>query len=199
MSERSIFTNIARLWNMGFSISPPLIPGAAKGHTVERWKPYQTVRATPKQIYSWYQKYPDHNYAVITGMISQIVVLDADDEEAEKLVKSKCPSTPVMQVSGSGRGKHYIYRHPMIRQIRNVQKVNKFNLDIRGDGGLFVGPGSIHELTKLPYLETEIWTKELLSNAPIFNPSWLHEKSYKKEKKQEAWKKIVCQNQWKLR
>jgi hypothetical protein len=202
MNHRLIFENALRLCNLGFSISPPLVKGASnKGCTVERWKPYQSERASLDQIVYWYQRYAGLNYAIITGKISGIIVVDADDEAAEQVVQKACPPTPLMQVSGSGHGTHYIYRHPMNRSIRNVQKIVKdgvkYNLDIRGDGGLFVGPGSIHETSKLPYQETQTWTLELLKKTPIFDPSWLLEK--KLPKKKEDWKEIVCRNQWKCK
>ena len=200
MNHKIIFENVLRLWDIGFSISPPLVKGSAKGHTVEKWKPFQTERASIDRIYEWYQKFRGYNYAIITGKVSGIVVLDADDENAEAFVNTRCLPTPIRQISGSGHGSHYVYRHPMTRQIRNIQKITdkgiKFNLDLRGDGGLFVGPGSIHEKTKLAYRETQIWSKELLLQTPIFDPNWFSTKPT--IKKLDGWKRIVCKNQWKF-
>ncbi len=48
-----------------------------------------------------------------------IVVIDTDDEEAEKVVAERCPETPVKQKTGSG-GWHRIYRRPEKSQMDYV-------------------------------------------------------------------------------
>lgn len=105
------------------------------------------------------------NFALITGAVPWsndnpgIIVVDSDDAEAEALVQQNCPPTPMMQVTGSGN-KQFVYRRPsveLVPYIGNSQKTiiggEAFNLDVRGDGGYIMTPGSIHPRTKKLYQE----------------------------------------------
>lgn len=163
------------LHDLGFSVSPP-IPTHGK-FPLRSWKEYQTTRASKGQLVEWAFEFPYFNYGVITGALSGVVCLDADNPGAEAAIAKYCPSTPMRQVSGSGRGHHHLFRHPgchvPTRKNLKVHGVEVTGLDLRGDGGLFVGPGSLHRLTRLPYLMIEPWTKEMLAVAPVFNLDWL--------------------------
>ena len=98
------------LYDLGFSISPP-IPTHGKFPQLP-WKEYQTVRATKGQLIEWAFDYPYANYGVITGSLSGVICLDADNPDAEAVISKHCPPTPMRQLSGSGRGQHHLYRHP---------------------------------------------------------------------------------------
>jgi hypothetical protein len=142
------------------------------------WKPYQTERATKWRLIDWAFEYPGCNYGVITGSLSGIVCLDADNPAAEAAITRYCPPTPVRQISGSGRGQHHVYLYPATGPVPTrknllVHGVEVKGLDLRGDGGLFIGPGSLHCRTRMPYLVVEPWVKELLSRVPVFDMVWL--------------------------
>ena len=163
------------LHDLGFSISPP-IPRHGK-YPLLTWKEYQTVRASKQQLIDWAFEYPYSNYGVITGAVSNVVCLDADNPNAEAVISKNCPPTPMRQLSGSGRGQHHIYRHPGSHvptgSSIKVHGEEVKGLDLRGDGGLFIGPGSLHRLTKLPYQTIAPWTKEMLDSVPVFDLNWL--------------------------
>jgi Bifunctional DNA primase/polymerase, N-terminal/Protein of unknown function (DUF3987) len=163
------------LYDLGFSISPPIPPRSR--FPCLPWKEYQTVRASKKQLIDWAFDYPYFSYGVITGALSGVVCLDADSPDAEAVISKHCPLTPMRQVSGSGRGQHHLYRHPgghvPTGASIKVHGVEVGGLDLRGDGGLFVGPGSLHRRTKLPYRMVEPWTKEMLAGVPVFDLNWL--------------------------
>lgn len=163
------------LYDLGFSISPPIPLHGKNPHLL--WKEYQTVRASKRQLIDWAFDYPYSNYGVITGALSNIVCLDADNLDAEAAISKHCPPTPMRQLSGSGRGQHHIYRHPGSHiptgSSIKVHGVQVKGLDMRGDGGLFIGPGSLHRLTRLPYQMIDPWTKEMLATVPVFDPNWL--------------------------
>ena len=180
---------LSRLYGMDFN----LIPMNGKKPCVE-WKPYQTRRVTPEEIKEWMSgrfptkdgknlwKAENLNFALLTGAIPWadsnpgIVVLDADDEEAEALLRRYCPETPMIQRTGNG-GVHWAYRRPDIERVANRQKTliggENFNLDVRGDGGYIVCPGSIHPRTGTLYKEETPWTLDLLMQAPVYDPAWL--------------------------
>ena len=165
-----------RLHDLGFSIVP--VPPHGKSPAMP-WKQYQTERASKRQLLDWgLEEYPHFNYAVITGKLSGIICLDADNGTAEAMIAKHCPATPMLQVSGSGRGRHHIYRYPLNGPVPNrtnlkVHGQEAQGLDVRGDGGLFIGPGSLHRITEQPYLEVVPWTKEMLEAVPVFDPAWL--------------------------
>ena len=117
-------TVLSRLYGMGFN----LIPMNGKKPCVE-WKPFQTKRVSPEKLKEWRQgRFPTKdgknfwkpenlNFALITGATPWsstnpgIIVVDSDDDEAEALVRERCPETPMMQITGRG-GVHRVYRRP---------------------------------------------------------------------------------------
>jgi hypothetical protein len=157
------------LHDLGFSISPP-IPAHGKFPQLA-WKQYQTERISKRQLIEWAFDYPFANYGVITGSLSGVICLDADNPAAEAVISKHCPPTPMRQLSGSGRGHHHLYRHPGSHvptgSSIKVHGVGVKGLDLRGDGGLFIGPGSLHRLTKQPYQVIDPWTKEMLDAVPV--------------------------------
>jgi hypothetical protein len=50
---------------------------------------------------------------------------------------------------------------------------SEYGIDIRGDGGYIMAPGSIHPKSQNLYREMEPWTLELLQQCPVHDPSWL--------------------------
>lgn len=180
---------LRRLYGMDFN----LIPVSGKNPPCIEWKPYQTQRVTPEELKEWMRgRFPTKdgknfwkpeifNFALITGATPWsssnpgIIAVDPDDDEAEALVKERCPDTPMMQITGSGCS-HRVYRRPDYL-IANRQKTwidgKEYGIDIRGDGGYIMAPGSIHPKTQKLYRELEPWTPELLWQCPVYDPSWL--------------------------
>ena len=183
---------LSRLYGMDFN----LIPMNGKKPCVE-WKPFQTRQVTPEEIKEWMRgRFPTKdgrnswkpdipNFAVLTGAAPWsddnpgIVVLDADDALAEEQVQRYCPPTPMVQTTGSGN-KQFVYRRPsseVAPYIGNRQKRQidgeQYNLDVRGDGGYIMAPGSIHPRTEKLYQEKTPWTMDLLMQCPVYDPAWL--------------------------
>lgn len=193
---------LCRLYGMEFN----LIPVNGKNPPCIDWKPYQTQRVTPDELKEWMRgsfpskdgqavwKADNLNFALLTGSTPWssrnpgIVVMDTDDEEAERLVAQNCPETPMRQITGSG-GVHRVYRRPAhCDYIGNRQKTwlggTQYNLDVRADGGYIMAPGSLHPRTGELYREVAPWTWELLAECPVFDPAWLPcERSESKPKK----------------
>ena len=135
------------LYDRGWSIFP-LKPGSKE--PAMPWKRFQTERATPEEIARWAMT--DCNVAIVTGTISDLVVLDCDTEdaiaEAEKLGISDALTVR------TSKGRHFYYCHPG----GNVPNRASFRsgMDLRGDGGFVVGPGSVHPDGSV-YSELESW------------------------------------------
>jgi len=141
-----------RLLELGLSVIPipparsgvpPGQPGDGKVPAIA-WKEYQTRLPTAHEIDTWFGAEP-MNLAVVTGAISGVVVVDADDRTALRWATRHLKYTPWQ--SRTGKGWHLWYRHPGVR-VPNKARLNtadgKLKLDVRGDGGFVVSPGSVH-------------------------------------------------------
>ncbi|HHY65998.1 MAG TPA: hypothetical protein GX517_02140 [Alicyclobacillus sp.] len=108
---------------------------------LDEWKPYQSRAATPEQVAKWAQKYPWCNWAIVTGAINGIVVLDLDGPEAAREAKrlGLPPGAPVVR---TGKGWHIYFAHPG-QPVKNAVRVFP-GADIRGDGGYVAAPPSVH-------------------------------------------------------
>lgn len=103
------------------------------------WKRFQTQHPTEKQIADWQGEVA--NVGIVTGRLSNLLVLDVDSPEAQAEVDQlELPRTPTVKTS---KGRHYYFQHPD-QEIRNSVRVRGLKLDIRGEGGIVVGPGSQH-------------------------------------------------------
>ncbi|MCG6533892.1 MAG: bifunctional DNA primase/polymerase, partial [Syntrophales bacterium LBB04] len=58
----------------------PLKPWDKKPYIA--WKQYQERCATPEEIKTWWQKWPDAMIGIVTGKVSNLLVIDCDTPEA---------------------------------------------------------------------------------------------------------------------
>ena len=127
-------------FDKGLSIVP--IPFGQKRPTIP-WKRFQETRPSRQQVIEW-SKHPQ-NYSIATGAVSQVVVVDLDSQEAEAWADIYLDETP-WRVR-THRGAHLYYRHPGVR-VRNIigleTSFGRMDVDIKGDGGLALGPHSKH-------------------------------------------------------
>jgi hypothetical protein len=86
----------------------------------------------------------DVGLGIITGAVSDIAVMDFDDERAWMSGLDRAggsfPTTP--QVI-TGKGRHVYFAHPGGHR-RNRVGLDGLKLDVRGDGGLTVAPPTFH-------------------------------------------------------
>ena len=123
----------------GFTVVP--------AHPVEKrpivkWQPWQTAEPPEGQQEYWLNSanYANNNYAIITG--KQIVVVDADSEDAVKFVRENLTYTPRRVITS--KGKHFYYQVDPNYPVRNGVNPD-LRIDLRGQGGCVIAPGSIHE------------------------------------------------------
>lgn len=151
-------------WNWlvssGFSFFP-LLRGSKK--PAMAWKPYQTCRPTADEVAGW-RNNADSNAAIVTGAISGIIVLDTDSDEGEAFVIDQgAPETPTVRTA---KGRHRYFRHPGFK-IGNLAGIVA-GVDLRGDGGYVVAPGSLH-----PSGHVYEWEAETQSLPVADAPQWL--------------------------
>jgi hypothetical protein len=157
---------IQELHELRFNIIP--VPWGEKIARIS-WKQYQEKRPTTEQLNEWFPSGIRSNVAIITGKISGIIGIDADSEEAKKWVEKNLPPTSMM--TKTYKGVHYYYKHPG-GEVPNKVKLNvdgkKLELDIRGDGGYVIAPGSKHPNGSM-YEQVGLWN---LRDVPVFDPNW---------------------------
>jgi hypothetical protein len=162
-------------WNLGWSV----MPLHGKKPAIGSWKHLQQERPTIGLLHHWFGMVnrTDFNLGVITGKISDLVVVDADSREVARWWESRFPATPLR--CRTSKGAHFYFRHPGT-EVRNGRHLLGRPIDIRGDGGYVVAPPSIHPETLTPYewLPTNDAPWQCaLDDLPMFEPSWLEAKS----------------------
>jgi hypothetical protein len=136
-----------------------------------RWQIYQRRRPETTEIGDWFTRWPTANLAIVTGVVSALVVLDLDprqDGEASRarLEREHGPLPETVEARTGGGGRHLYFRHPgeMVQDRVGLAP----GIDLRGDGGYVVAPPSVHASG-----ESYRWTRspEVFHLEPL--PAWL--------------------------
>ncbi len=125
--------------SFGWSVIP-LKPHSK--HPLVKWKEFQSRLATEDEVENWKRQFPKANIAIVTGKISNLVVLDIDGQEGKDSVirLGGIPdSTPIVR---TGNGWQAYFAHPGCPVRNFVHKMP--GLDMRAQGGYVVAPPSIH-------------------------------------------------------
>lgn len=140
-------------------------------------------------ITEWYNRYPLANVGILTGKISNLIVLDVDprhdgDQSLALMQQEFGPLPPTVKVKTGGNGFHFYFKYA--NASANIPNRANFlkGLDIRADGGYIVAPPSIHA-TKLEYT----WDMSINTIAPI--PDWLEELIMNKQHSIQSNTKII--------
>jgi hypothetical protein len=143
--RRAIKNNAIKYAELGLSVFP-----VNKKIPCIQWKPYQTKRATPDEISQWWQKWPDAQIAIVTGSISNLVVLDFDGADVKERFEAEVCRIPETIMQKTGRvdgGLHCLFSYPA-EGIRNTSSQILKNVDIKGEGGYFIVAPSKHKSGK---------------------------------------------------
>jgi hypothetical protein len=172
-------TTARRLAALGLCVIPvprprPGVPAGTLGDgkvPARPWGPYQRRRPTDAELVAWFAGQP-MNLAVVTGAISSIIVIDADDPLALRWCTTHLPYTPWQ--TQTARGYHLWYRYPSVHvgnRTRLELSEGRLEIDVRGDGGYVIAPGSVHA-SGAAYQFCGQWTRPR-EDVPIFWPGWL--------------------------
>lgn len=157
-----------RLRALDFSV----IPVGADKRPATPWLMFQQARATDDNLVAWFGNGSALNVGIVTGRISNLVVVDTDDDRAEAWAQTHLPATPMM--CKTAKGMHRYYRHPG-HEVRNLARIDiddgPLALDVRGDGGYVVAPGSTHP-SGITYSAPAKWPTGL-ETVPVFSSQWL--------------------------
>ncbi len=120
-----------------------LTPLRGKRPIMDQWQ--KAGRPTLQQVTKWARR---GNLGLRTGSVSRVIVIDVDTPKGGCVNQLDLPVT-VTVMTGSG-GLHLYFCHPGGR-VRNSVGRLALHVDVRGDGGQVVFPGSIHPDTGRQY------------------------------------------------
>jgi len=125
------------------------------------WREFQSKYPTKEEIEGWFEKYPDAQVGIITGKNSNLTVVDVEEGGDPSFLPQD-----TMIVGTGGGGYHYFFTFE--DGVTNKARIKEL-VDIRGEGGYVVAPGSVSE--KGPYkllqdAELKTFPKELFPAAP---------------------------------
>lgn len=104
----------------------------------------------PDQLRAWRARWPKCNFGLVTGLKSRVWILDVDGKQGfDSLAEIERAIGPLpktwMSQSGSGEGRHYWWALPSGLTIRNSQGTLAQAIDVRGENGQILIPGSRHK------------------------------------------------------
>tara|TARA_B100000131_G_scaffold278395_1_gene282855 strand:- start:4383 stop:6623 length:2241 start_codon:yes stop_codon:yes gene_type:complete len=138
-----------------------------------KWKRLQTERMTPQEVADWFDRNPDHNWGVVTGKISNVVVVDLDNQEAMDWARENLPPTNWRVTTGrEGSGEHWGYKYPG-NDVKNRVACGGMAIDLRGDGGWVAMPPSVHKTNRQYRWANNAQSCPYIEDLPVFDPTWL--------------------------
>lgn len=147
-----------------------IIPLVGKRPALRSWKEFQSRLPTADEIANWLNssQRPPTGFAIVTGRLSSLVVVDCDTIDDAHYWKANFPNTPFAVETGGG-GFHFYYRMPAATEVRNRAGVFRRRIDIRGEGGYIVAPPSLH-----PTGRRYRWCgSNRADELPIFDRAWI--------------------------
>jgi putative DNA primase/helicase len=125
----------------------PVLPVEARSKkpAIKEWPTRATTNL--KMALRYFEDHPKRIYGVLLGGPTNIFVMEYDgsdgEESLKRLVEIYGP-LPVTVTVETARGRHYYFRaSPGFRVRNSVGRIAK-GIEIRGEGGFVVGPGSTH-------------------------------------------------------
>jgi len=146
-----IFEKTVKYLEMGFSVVPvsltqhPKKSDKVNKKPLKNWKQYQQEYVTRTVLETKWKKNlddgPGRGVAIITGELSDLIVVDMDDKQAIDLVKNKLPEGFLTPLVKTGRGGYHLYFKYRLG-LKNTAGLGNTGLDVRTEGGLVVAPPS---------------------------------------------------------
>jgi hypothetical protein len=154
-------------------------------HPIERgWQ--RDASASELVVRAWWARHPHASIGLLTGQRAGIVVIDVDGAvglESLRAIEARYGALPLTPRVITSRGIHLYFIYPSDATdggVRNNASAIAPGIDVRGNGGYVVAPGSVHEsghvyawvagceLGALPVAELPEWAmaNDVLGLAP---------------------------------
>jgi hypothetical protein len=120
-----------------------VIPVGKNKKPLIEWEQYQNRYPTEEEIKEWWTKWPEANIAIITGLISNLAVIDIDTDEGKEKIQEYLPDSLVTPTAQTPRGGQHVYFRCPNAKLRNNTGLIK-GCDLRANGGYVVAPPSVN-------------------------------------------------------
>jgi hypothetical protein len=161
LSERNNILEAANAYvRLGFNIIP-LVYGQ-KTPALKELEPYFSQRSTENEMVAWFGNGGSgHNIGIVTGAISQLIVIDIDGQTSQSVFMSMLEKVPSLRDKlartmgvTSGKGKHFYLRTEPSEFPPGVDTTVLYNgeggeIRVKGNRGYIVAPPSVHPSGKL--------------------------------------------------
>jgi Bifunctional DNA primase/polymerase, N-terminal len=106
----------------------------------------------PEQVRRDFQRWPEANIGVPTGKDNDIFVVEADTPKGHnidgvnslrRLEEKHGPLPPTLMAESPSGSLHYYFNWPKGVEIKNSASVIGPGIDVRGEGGMVIGPPSV--------------------------------------------------------
>jgi hypothetical protein len=120
-------------------------PVRGKRPYLNEWQKQASVDAY--QLKEWWVRYPNANVAIVTGLVSKLLVLDVDNKNGLvgkatlRQLEGQWGHLPATLTVQTPHGLHFYFEHPG-GTIRNSVSRLGDGIDVRCDGGYVVAPPS---------------------------------------------------------
>jgi hypothetical protein len=114
-----------------------------------KWRRFQQEPADEGMIEEWWSHWPEAEIGVVTGEVSNLVVVDCDNEEAYERMLSEGIVSPIQ--ARTRRGHHIFFSHPGHEVKNTTNWMGIEGVDVRGDGGYVkVAPSKNYKWDLIP-------------------------------------------------
>ena len=116
------------------------------------WAEFQKRRPSEKEIRGWWTQWPNALIAAVCGVISNLIVIDADTPQAIEEVEALLPDALEVPCHTTPRqGRHYLFRYR--EGIKNTGKNGIHQFEVHSDGTLaIIPPGQIFDGRKYEWI-----------------------------------------------
>jgi hypothetical protein len=123
----------------GLRIFP--LPPLRKAPPPVGWQDLATT--DPIAIHEFFRNSPNANYGIRTGAVNDLIVVDLDGAEAQSWWRERGLTTGAVVRTPSGLDRSHHYFRVTGIELPNSQSKIAPHVDVRGEGGYVVGPGSV--------------------------------------------------------
>lgn len=150
-ATKDCFRQAFKLLTLGYS-TVPSGSGLKGKFPLVKWKRYQEELPTEDDLLHWNESMHPNLWGVVTGELSDVVVIDTDSQEARSILDDEGLTPHVL----TPRCANFWFRHPgyFVKTVAGVLPA----IDVRGDRG-FVnvtgtrGDGGVYRIAKWPVAE----------------------------------------------
>ena len=154
-------------WKKGLNVFP-IIPRTKKPACA--WKHLQDKLMDESELKYMIRTYPNYNIGIVTGHVSQIVVVDVDGEDGDGHLKEF--AIPQTLRANTTRGYHLYYKLPEGLHMRTANSLLP-KVDIKADGGYVIAPPSVRPNGTGAYMWDQ--SPAVLTSLPVI-PEWVVQK-----------------------